>query len=45
MDDAALRAALGPVPATPLADGVQATMTLFAALNKKGSLDTKDLDQ
>ena len=45
MDDAALRAALGPVPATPLADGVQATMTLFAALNEKGSLDTRDLDQ
>jgi nucleoside-diphosphate-sugar epimerase len=45
MDDAALRAALGPVPATPLAEGVQATMTLFATLNEKGSLDTRDLDQ
>ena len=45
MDDAALRGALGPAPSTPLAEGVRATMALFAALQEQGSLDTKDLDQ
>lgn len=45
MDDSALRAALGPVPRTSLADGVGATMTLFTELLEKGRLDTRDLDQ
>jgi nucleoside-diphosphate-sugar epimerase len=44
MDDTALRKALGPVPATSLSDGVQATMTLFAELHREGKLDTSDLD-
>ena len=44
MDDAALRTALGPVPRTPLADGVQATMALFAELQASGKLATTDLD-
>lgn len=44
MDDAALRQALGPVPATSLTDGVRATVSLFAELHKKGKLDTSDLD-
>ena len=44
MDDAALRKALGAVPATSLADGVGATMALFAELHEKGNLDTSDLD-
>lgn len=45
MDDAALRRALGPVPATPLADGVSETMIRFAELLKQERLDSKDLDQ
>jgi nucleoside-diphosphate-sugar epimerase len=45
MDDSALRAALGPVPATSLASGVEATMSLFAELQAQGSLTTADLDQ
>jgi len=44
MDDAALRAALGPVPATSLSDGVQATISRFAELHATGRLDTRDLD-
>lgn len=45
MDDAALRRALGPVPATPLVEGVRATMETFAELAEQGRLDTRDLDQ
>jgi len=44
MDDAALRTVLGPVPATPLAEGVSTTMALFAELHEQGNLDTSDLD-
>jgi nucleoside-diphosphate-sugar epimerase len=44
MDDTALRAALGEVPATPLSEGVATTMALFAELHEKGNLDTSDLD-
>lgn len=45
MNDAAIRAALGGLPATPLADGVRATMERFAELKREGRLDTNDLDQ
>jgi nucleoside-diphosphate-sugar epimerase len=45
MDDSAIRAALGDLPATPLADGVSATMERFAELQSEGRLDTSDLDQ
>ena len=44
MDDQAIRAALGPLPATPLAEGVPLTMTRFAELQREDRLDTRDLD-
>ena len=44
-DDAAIREALGPLPATPLAVGVRATIERFAQLQSEGRLDTSDLDQ
>jgi nucleoside-diphosphate-sugar epimerase len=44
-DDAAVRRTLGPLPATPLADGVRATVERFAQLQREGRLDTSDLDQ
>lgn len=44
MDDAAIRAALGSLPATPLSQGVRATMERFAELQSEGRLDTNDLD-
>jgi nucleoside-diphosphate-sugar epimerase len=43
-DDAAVRAALGPLPATPLADGVRATIKRFAELQREGRLDADGLD-
>jgi len=43
-DDAAIRAALGPLPATPLAEGVRATVGRFAELQSEGRLETGDLD-
>jgi len=45
MDDHAIRAALGTLPATPLTEGVRATMERFAELQSEGRLDTSDLDQ
>jgi nucleoside-diphosphate-sugar epimerase len=45
MDDRAIRAALGPLPATPLAEGVRSTIERFAELQSEGRLDTSDLDQ
>lgn len=45
MDDSAIRAALGELPSTKLADGVQATIQRFAELHREGRLDTSDLDQ
>ena len=44
MDDAAIRAVLGPLPSTTLADGVGATVERFAVLKREGYLDTSDLD-
>ena len=44
-DDAAVRATLGPLPATPLAEGVRATVERFAQLQSEGRLDTSDLEQ
>ena len=43
-DDAAVRAALGPLSVTPLADGVRATIERFAELQREGRLETDDLD-
>jgi nucleoside-diphosphate-sugar epimerase len=45
MDDSAIRAALGDLPATPLSQGVRATIQRFAELHQEGRLDTGDLDQ
>lgn len=45
MDDAAIRASLGPLPKTQLTDGVRATIQRFAELHQEGRLDTSDLDQ
>jgi len=45
MNDAAIRAALGPLSATPLADGVRCTIERFAELKREARLDTSDLDQ
>jgi nucleoside-diphosphate-sugar epimerase len=44
-DDAAIRQALGPLPATPLAEGVRATVERFSQLQREGRLDTSDLEQ
>ena len=44
MDDTAIRATLGPLPATPLAEGVRSTIERFAELQREGRLDTSDLD-
>ena len=45
MDDTAIRAALGSLPATPLAEGVRATIKRFGELLNEGRLDTSDLDE
>jgi nucleoside-diphosphate-sugar epimerase len=44
-DDASIRAALGTLPVTPLAEGVRATMERFDELRREGRLDTSDLDR
>jgi nucleoside-diphosphate-sugar epimerase len=44
-DAAAAREALGPLPATPLAEGVRATIERFTQLQSEGRLDTSDLEQ
>ncbi|MFL6335818.1 MAG: NAD-dependent epimerase/dehydratase family protein [Pyrinomonadaceae bacterium] len=44
-DDAAVREALGAFTATPLAEGVRATIERFAQLQSEGRLDTSDLEQ
>lgn len=45
MDDTAIRAALGPLPATPLAEAVRETIERFRELQREGRLETSDLDQ
>jgi nucleoside-diphosphate-sugar epimerase len=44
LDDAALRRDLGPMPLTPLADGIRRTLDHFRRLQAEGRLDTADLD-
>ncbi|HZT82456.1 MAG TPA: NAD(P)-dependent oxidoreductase, partial [Gemmataceae bacterium] len=44
LDDAALRRDLGPVPLTPLAEGIRQTLADFRRLRDEGRLDTADLD-
>jgi nucleoside-diphosphate-sugar epimerase len=44
LDDSALQRDLGPMPCTPLAEGIRQTLTLFRKLQSEGKLDTADLD-
>jgi nucleoside-diphosphate-sugar epimerase len=44
LDDGALQRDLGPVPRTPLAEGIRRTLELFRSLKAVGRLDTADLD-
>ncbi len=44
LDDAALQRDLGPLPATPLAEGVRQTLEQFRRLIADGRLDTATLD-
>jgi nucleoside-diphosphate-sugar epimerase len=43
-DDSALRRDLGPVPTTPLEDGIRETAMIFDRLQREGRLDTQDLE-
>jgi nucleoside-diphosphate-sugar epimerase len=45
LDDSALQRDLGPIPKTPLAEGVRRTLALFRKLNAEGRLDTADLER
>jgi hypothetical protein len=45
MDDAAIRAVMGQLSVTPIAQGVRETVQRFAELHSEGRLDTSDLDQ
>ncbi len=42
--DTALQRDLGPLPRTPLEEGIRRTLALFRALRAQGRLDTADLD-
>jgi nucleoside-diphosphate-sugar epimerase len=44
LDDAALQRDLGPMPRTPLTEGIRRTLSHFQQLRLEGRLDTKDLD-
>jgi nucleoside-diphosphate-sugar epimerase len=44
LDDAALQHDLGPMPRTPLVEGIRRTLEMFRQLHKEGRLDTADLD-
>ena len=44
LSDEALQRDLGPVPKTPLVEGVRRTLALFRGLAAEGRLDTQDLD-
>jgi nucleoside-diphosphate-sugar epimerase len=43
LDDSALQRDLGPVPSTPLEDGIRQTYEMFRELDREGRLDTDDL--
>jgi nucleoside-diphosphate-sugar epimerase len=45
LDATMIRATLGELPATPLAEGVRETLKRFAELRREGRLTTEDLDQ
>ena len=44
LDDSALQRDLGPMPLTPLEDGIRQTLDHFRRLQREGRLDTADLD-
>jgi nucleoside-diphosphate-sugar epimerase len=44
LDDTALERDLGPMPLTPLADGIRQTLEHFGRLQAEGRLDTADLE-
>jgi nucleoside-diphosphate-sugar epimerase len=44
LDDGALRRDLGPLPHTPLAEGVRQTLEQFRRLQAEGQLDAADLE-
>jgi nucleoside-diphosphate-sugar epimerase len=44
LDDAALQRDLGPLPKTPLVEGIRQTLEMFRTLNAEGRLDTADLE-
>jgi nucleoside-diphosphate-sugar epimerase len=44
LSDAALQRDLGPMPRTPLVEGIRQTLELFRRLNAEGRLDTADLE-
>jgi nucleoside-diphosphate-sugar epimerase len=44
LDDSALQRDLGPMPCTPLVEGIRQTYELFKELHAGGRLDTRDVD-
>ena len=44
LDDSALQRDLGPMPLTPLTEGIRQTLDIFRRLKAEGRLDTADLD-
>lgn len=44
LDDAVLQRDLGPMPKTPLLEGIRLTLEQFRQLDRQGKLDTADLD-
>jgi nucleoside-diphosphate-sugar epimerase len=44
LDDSALRRDLGPMPLTPLEEGIRQTLAHFRKLHAEGRLDTADLE-
>jgi nucleoside-diphosphate-sugar epimerase len=44
LDDSALKRDLGPIPRTPLVEGIKRTRDLFEELKTEGRLDSSDLD-
>jgi nucleoside-diphosphate-sugar epimerase len=44
LDDAAFQRNFGPLPPTPLADGISRTLEHFRRLHSEGKLDTADLE-
>jgi nucleoside-diphosphate-sugar epimerase len=44
LDDSALQRDLGPMPLTPLVDGIRRTLEHFQRLQAEGKLDTSDLE-